>query len=108
MLRNVHRFNSGYETQIKAKVPLRYDNKNGLMPYLRLALKNEVSRLLARYEGFNGKSHGRGSPLLQEIHLTVDGTLSNYYTTDPTLGLKQLAALLYNSHERVDTFLTAG
>jgi len=39
--------------------------------------------------------------------LTVDGTLSNYYTTDPTLGLKQLAALLYNSQERVDTFLTA-
>jgi len=42
----------------KAKVPLRYDSKNGLMPYLGLASKNKVSRLLARYDGFNGKSHG--------------------------------------------------
>jgi len=58
------------------------------MPYLGLASKNKVSRLLARYDGFNGKSHGRGSPLLQLNKLTVDGTLSNYYMTDPTLGLK--------------------
>ncbi|MCP4437521.1 MAG: hypothetical protein GY810_00990 [Aureispira sp.] len=46
----------------KAKVPLRYLDKNGLIPYQKW---NKVSEKFARPIRFNGKSHGEGSPSLQ-------------------------------------------
>jgi len=78
---NAKRFKPLSSRKAQAKVPLRYDSKNGLMPYLVIRI-----RCPDYSQGMTDLMESRTvrvAPIHSPSWLTVDGTLSNYRMSRP-------------------------